>query len=239
MEKNPPLRVLLLISTQKLADKAEAMFRQANAPVLYRFHAAGTASSEMMDILGLGSIEKGVLAAIAPKPFADKALQRLHSKLGLGAPGSGVAFTLPLNGVNAILLKMLQPITGEPVPPRKDEALMPNAKHMLIAAVVNQGYSEKVMDAARAAGARGGSVLHSRHIFDGKSEEAISFWGFNVQEEKEIILIISGVENKRDIMEAISSRCGIRSEAQGLVISLPIDAAMGLGELEGDGWNLP
>ena len=47
--------------------------------------------------------------------------------------------------------------------------------------VVNQGYSEEVMNAARAAGAGGGTVLHSRRIGD---EEALSFWGISVQDQK-------------------------------------------------------
>lgn len=99
--------------------------------------------------------------------------------------------------------------------------------------MVNQGYSEQVMDAARAAGAGGGSVLHSRHVVD-SSKETVSFWGFHVQEEKEMILIISSAEKTLAIMKAISKECGMRSQAQGLVVSTPIDDALGLGELMDD-----
>ncbi len=100
--------------------------------------------------------------------------------------------------------------------------------------MVNQGYSEQVMDAARAAGAGGGSVLHSRHVVDSSSKETVSFWGFHVQEEKEMILIISSAEKTLAIMKAISKECGMRSQAQGLVVSPPIDDALGLGELMDD-----
>ncbi len=234
-EKGFSLRILLLVSTKKLADQAEKLFDQAGAPLLYRLHGTGTASSEMMDILGLGSIDKSLLVGIMPKLAAHKLLHRLHSKLGLGMPGSGVAITLPLSGGSAAIFKMLQPIAGgETAAGGKEETAMTNCKHMLIAAVVNQGYSEQVMDAARAAGAGGGSVLHSRHVVDSSSKETVSFWGFHVQEEKEMILIISSVEKKLAIMKAISEECGMRSQAQGLVVSLPIDDALGLGELMDD-----
>ncbi len=234
-EKRFPLRVLMLIATPKLADKAAKMFHDQAVPLLYRLHAVGTASSEMMDILGLGSIDKGLLAAVIPKCAADKMLRTLHRELRLGLPGSGIAFTLPLSGANALLFRMLCPMADQDLETagRKEEPSMNNCKHMLIAAVVNQGYSEQVMDAARSAGAVGGSVLHSRHIAGGEAKEAAtSFWGLHVQEEKEMILILADAESKLNIMKAISEACGMRSQAQGLVVSLPIDAALGLGELE-------
>lgn len=229
-EKGFPLRALLLICTPKLANKAEGIFRQAGAPLLFRLHAVGTASSEMMDILGLGSIDKSLLISAMPKAAADGMLEKLHKDLKLGLPGSGIACTVPLSGANALIFKMLQPMAGGAQPPaeRKEGNTMAECKHMLVAAVVNQGYSEQVMDAARAAGAAGGSVLHSRHITG--SEEAVSFWGLNVQEEKELILIIADKEHKLPIMNAIKENCGMRSDAQGIVVSVPIDAALGLGE---------
>ena len=81
------------------------------------------------------------------------------------------------------------------------------------------------MDAARAAGARGGTLMHSRSI---GSEEATNVWGLGVHEEKELVLILADHEMKVGIMRAISERCGMHSEAEGLVLSLPIDSVMGI-----------
>ena len=102
---------------------------------------------------------------------------------------------------------------------------MTEAKHTLVAAVVNRGFSEDVMNAARAAGARGGTVIHSRCI---GNEEATGVWGLSVQEEKEIILILSKAEVKLDIMRSITEMCGVNSKAQGVVFSFPVDSVMGL-----------
>lgn len=102
---------------------------------------------------------------------------------------------------------------------------MAEVKYVLIAAIVDRGFNNEVMDAARAAGAGGGTVIHSRSI---DSEEATGFWGLSVQEEKEIVLILAEAENKMNIMRAISEKCGMRSEAKGLVMSLPIDSVMGI-----------
>lgn len=95
----------------------------------------------------------------------------------------------------------------------------------LIAAIVDRGFSGDVMEAAKKAGAGGGTVLHSRSI---ESEEATNFWGMSVQEEKEIVLILTKHESKKEIMRAISENCGMQSKAKDLVMSLPIDSVMGI-----------
>jgi len=221
----------MLIAPPKLSDRAEGLFLRDGAPVLLRCHAVGTANSEMQDILGLGGIDKILLMALLPKPAADTLLRSLYKALGLGQRGSGIVCSLPVTAANSVLFRMLAGLAGTDLPTSNKEVFSLNeCKHSLIAAVVNQGYSDQVMDAARAAGAVGGSVLHSRHaVGDGVDT---SFWGLNVQEEKEIILIIASREGKLPIMKAIGEACGMRTKAQGLVVSLPMDSVLGLGEVE-------
>jgi len=100
----------------------------------------------------------------------------------------------------------------------------------LIITVVNQGYSEAVMDAARKAGARGGTVVHSRRL--GDDTEVLGFWGFSIQEEKEMVFIVANKAHKLDIMKAIGENCGLHSDAKGLVASLPIDSVIGIDQEE-------
>lgn len=227
MEQKAAYQLLVLIATPKLADKAAAMFLDSALPIQYRLGAEGTASSEIMDTLGLGSIDKAVLVSTVPRSFGSTMLGLLHSKLRLDAVNSGIAFTLPLSGANRLLLRLMQHTAAESGQPEngKDEDRMTQRKHALIAAIVNRGYSNEVMEAARGAGAGGGTVMHSRSI---DSEEASAFWGLGVKEEKEIVLILAEEEQKTAIMTAISGRCGTLSEAKGLVLSLPIDDVMGL-----------
>lgn len=220
----PKLRLLMLISTPKLADKASALIENAKIPLHYRLGAMGTASSEMMDILGLGSSEKGVLAAVSEKGTADLILKRLHKELKLGTVNSGIAFTAPLNGVSNFLLHIAESASSDD---RKDNTIMSESNYTMIAAIVNPGFSDNVMNVARSAGAGGGSVIHSRRISDKKN---IAFWGLNVQEEKEIVLIIAKNDSKLEIMQAIGKECGMRSDANGMVISLPIESVIGLDD---------
>lgn len=81
------------------------------------------------------------------------------------------------------------------------------------------------MDAARAVGAKGGTVLHSHSI---GNEEIMSFWGLSIPKAKDVVLILTETENKLKIMRAISERCGLHSDAKGIVLSFPIDTVIGL-----------
>ncbi len=225
---NAPMRLMLLIATPKLVDKAEAFLQAQHIPVQYRLTAAGTAPSEMLDMLGLGGIDKSALLAFLPKAQADATLKKLNRTLRLTAAGSGIAVTLPLSGLNNLLFRMLTAL-DEPTAERKDEQQMTESNFSLVAAIINQGYSDDVMTAAKTAGAGGGTILHTRHNGD---EATMKRWGLTLQEEKEIVLIVAPTTAKRAIMQAISTRCGMQSEAKGMVVSLPLDSVVGLSEDE-------
>ena len=226
-QKKLSFQLLTVITTPKLAEKTAEMFKKGALPLQYRFNAEGTASSEIMDMLGLGSTDKCVLVSMVPKHLSGVILDKLHSELHLDTVNSGIAFTIPLNGANNIILRMLTQNAEENayISDGKDENSMAETKHVLVAAIINRGFSGDVMEAAKSVGAKGGTVIHSRRI---GNEEVSSFWGLSVQEEKEIVLILSPVENKIDIMRSISEKCGMNSDAKGIVMSMPIDSVMGI-----------
>jgi len=226
-EKNVPCQLLLLIATPKLAGKAEEMFLNSGLPVQYRMNAKGTASSEIMDTLGLGSIDKCLLAAMLTKSQAKAMLKQLHSKLRLDAVNSGIAFTITLTGATRLLMRMVGAAGEQNAASTegKGDSTVAEDRYTLIAAIVDRGFGGNVMDAAREAGAGGGTIVHSRGI---ETQEATAFWGLSMQEEKEIVLIIAEHDSKLKIMSTIGEKCGMNTEAKGLVLSLPIDSVMGI-----------
>ena len=211
--------------TAEIAD-AE-MFKKGALPLQYRFNAEGTASSEIMDMLGLGSIDKSVLISMIPKELSDVLMDKLRSELQLNMANSGIAFTIPLNGANNLILRILAQNTGKEVLNigGKEENSMSETKYSLVAAIVNRGFSGDVMETVRGAGAKGGTVIHSRRI---GNEDVTNFWGLSVQDEKEIVLILTESANKVALMKCIGESCGMHSEAQGIVMSMPIDSVAGI-----------
>jgi nitrogen regulatory protein PII len=100
-------------------------------------------------------------------------------------------------------------------------------KYELVLCVVNAGFSQNVMEAARAAGAKGGTIVRARGTANPESEEC-----FNItnQPDKEIVMILTKKEIKDDIMHAVYKECGPASEGQGLVFSLPVNRTTTLKE---------
>ena len=93
-----------------------------------------------------------------------------------------------------------------------------------ILAIVNNGFAEEAMDAARAAGAKGGTILHGRGTI---SKDAEKFFNITIQPEKEIVMIIARATEADAILEGLYRVVGTSSNAQGVVFALPVDEALG------------
>ena len=101
-----------------------------------------------------------------------------------------------------------------------------NNNFEVILCIVNQGFSEAAMDAARKAGARGGTVMNARGT---ASKEAEKFYNITIQPEKEIIMILVAVDIKDKILKALYDAVGMDTAAQGIAFSLPVDNVVGIG----------
>ena len=98
----------------------------------------------------------------------------------------------------------------------------------LIITIVNRGFADEVMDAARKVGATGGTVLYARGT---GAEEAEKFFGITIQPEKEVVLILSLRETRNDIIKAICRRAGLTTAGHGISFSLPVDDVVGVANL--------
>ena len=84
--------------------------------------------------------------------------------------------------------------------------------HEVIFCIVNAGFSDAVMDAARKFGARGGTVIHARGT---ASSEAEKLFQITIQPEKEIVMILVPSEIKNDILHALYREVGLQTPGQG------------------------
>jgi len=98
-------------------------------------------------------------------------------------------------------------------------------KHEALFCIVNAGYSEAVMDTAKAFGAGGGTVIHARGT---ANTEAEKLYEITVQPEKEIVMILVPSDLKDDILTALYRSVGLNTPGQGIAFSMPVDAVVGL-----------
>ena len=185
------------------------------------FPGHGTATSEMRDLLG-GSKDKDIIVSFGTKKSVESLIHSIDSGLWEISRGHGLMMQLSPSAVNnltaAVLIHNSEEL-NEPV----DEVKMKNQfEHSLILMAVKQGFTDQVMQTARKAGAVGGTVIRSRLMGAELFEENL---GIRMDEEKEIIAILAAGNQRDAIMEAVNSEFGLRSPAQSILCSLPVDRA--------------
>ena len=97
---------------------------------------------------------------------------------------------------------------------------MAEHNHELIVCIVNAGFSQNVMEAARSAGAQGGTIIRARGAANPEAQE---FFNINIRSDKEVVLILVPKAIKDDILRAVYKDCGLADEAKGIAFSLPVN----------------
>ena len=90
----------------------------------------------------------------------------------------------------------------------------------LVVCIVNAGYSQNVMESARAAGAQGGTIVRVRGSANPEAEE---FFSISIQPDKEMVLILVPEAIKDDVLKAVYKDCGLGDKAKGIAFSLPVN----------------
>lgn len=222
------LKLLVTIVDRDKGRAAASLYRAENLHLDYLCMGLGTANSVILDYFGLSETEKDVVLTLAPVSRIPDIIRKCSEAFHLARPGRGILFTLPLSGISGHAPQILcRPEFLKSGHEKKKEVrtVEETVQYDLIVAVVNRGCINTVMDAARGAGARGGTALHARRV---GFEDGENLLGFSLQPEKELVAILTPRSQKQSMMQAISREAGIHSEAQGLLFSLPVDDMIGL-----------
>ena len=102
---------------------------------------------------------------------------------------------------------------------------MKTDNHEVIFAIVNSGYADEAMEAAKENGARGGTILNARGV---AGQEAAAFFGITLHTDKEILMLVVEKQHRDAILNALYSRMGMGKKAQGIAFSLPVSDVAGL-----------
>ena len=183
----------------------------------------GTADEQILKIMALDRTEKAVCFTVVT---GRKWLELKHAmsvRFHIEAPGVGVAFVMPLSSIGG--KRELMFLTDGQNYQKGEEKTLKGTEQELLIVIGNQGYSEQIMDAARSAGARGGTVLHARGTGMQKAEQ---FLGISLGSEKDIVLIVTATEGKNSMMHSIMTEAGPGTPAGAVVFSIPVEDTAGM-----------
>lgn len=225
MKKPEQMALIMSIVERGSGSKLVKLYSRNQISAHLRCEGQGTATSEILDILGLGGSEKDVILSIATRTAARVLLDKLDDELRGAAPGRGIAFTMPLTAISGLVAAFIDMKTK--VESEGSESMENQPKNSMILVTVNQGYTETVMETARKAGARGGTIIRGR--WAGDESFAQSSGITTLRDEKELIFIVAPTEIRSRIMDAVSKAHGLRTEAGAMVTSIGVEQLVHLG----------
>ena len=215
--------VISIVNTA-MAPRMNAIVGALRLPLSIELLGRGTATKSVLDLLGLSAREYHIIMTIADRERTDRLIDEARRNLYIEAPGQGIIVATPIKSVGGG--KTLANLSGgRPAEGAPDI----NFNYEIVLVIANEGHTDTVMDAAREAGARGGTVLHGKGT---GSEDAAKFFGVSIASEKEIVLIVAKTSEKTAIMKSVIDKAGTQTAAGAVVMSLPVSAIAGFGMID-------
>lgn len=155
----------------------------------------GTASNGIIQLLGLGDTSKDIVLILVDEPQKEKVLNSIITTCATKKAHFGVLCTVSVNN----FIKAGSQMQKVDFNLNHGDESMENS-YQMINVIVNKGYAEDAMDAARKAGAGGGTIIGAR----GTAREGdAKFFGMEIVPEKEMLMILVPSEKAESIVNAI------------------------------------
>lgn len=216
-------RMMLLLTITRRGEGTEIINTLTSHGVAWHFRAVGqgTASSEMMDILGIGSRDKDIVISLAAKRAAEQFAAELESD-PTRRGGHGIMMIFSLSAINNLTAVLAARAAKDISVQEADKAMKNEYKHSLVLIAVNRGCADDVMQVARGAGATGGTVIKA-NLADNDAGELL---GVSLEEERDIVAIMVPDTIRDRLMEDINRELGMRTNAQAILCSVGVEKAM-------------
>lgn len=216
-------RIVLLLSVIQRGKSAQyfKLMKENQVVLHYQCVGSGTASSEMMNILGLGTSDKDIMLSFSTYKTAEGLAGELGKLVGSSRSFNGISMIISTSAFSRISSEIIKRNSTSTVK-GDSENMQSEYKYSLILISVNRGFTDSVMQTAKKAGATGGTVIKAR-MAEGQIMEAYA--NTVLDEEKEIITILAPDNIRNQILEDVNREFGLKTEAQGVVLSVPVDKA--------------
>jgi nitrogen regulatory protein PII len=179
--------------------------------------ARGTAENRWLKLFDLTDIRQELVILIAEEGAAKQTLEEVNNSFHMDKPSHGIAFAMPLTNLIGDGQEWALKQAGNGGATEN----MYNA----IFVVVDRGKGSQVMEAAKAAGARGGTVINARGAGD---QEKTKVFHIEIEPEKEIVLILAPTDGTEAIVQAVRSGLQIDEPGKGIIFVQSVLQTYGL-----------
>ena len=221
------LYLLTTVTDRRQLSRFISLYQEKNIATHFITLGYGTYSGQSASYF-FGRTEKAVFFSLVSHATWRAVKRELERTIHIDVPGTGVAFIVPMSSIGGP--RELAFFTdGQNDFQRGEESVMQGTDRELLVVISNSGYNEMVMDAARAAGAYGGTVFHARGTGMQRAEK---FLGISLASEKDVTYIVVKTTQRDRIMQSVMLKAGLKTPAQSIVFSLPVTDTAGLRLIE-------
>ena len=168
----------------------------------------GTAENSIIQLLGLGDKSKDIVYILVEEEICQNVLDKIKESTQ-NKKIFGIVFTIDIN--NFLRSGSIKNLENENLGVEQM-----NDSYEMINVIVNKGYAEDAMAAARKAGAGGGTIINAR----GTAKEGdAKFLGIEIVPEKEMLLILVPKDKKDEIIKAISELPCLNKAGSGILFT--------------------
>lgn len=130
---------------------------------------------------------------------------------GFQKRGRGIAFSIPFRQWDSL-------------DAARYEASPTEHTHYCVMTIVDKGKSAACIQAARSAGAKGGTVIHGR----GAGVPVDFYFPLTIEPQKDVVIIITTKDKTHPIKEKISAELQLAKPGNGILFVLPVSKTSGL-----------
>jgi nitrogen regulatory protein PII len=191
-------------------------------------HGNGTATNDFYHVLGFDENKKQVVTSLVKERDWPAIKRDIEARFAISTYAKGIAFVSHIDSLCGVSVYKLVTNTRPLGLDKGDtpmEEINKNDNYEMIMAIVNDGYTDLVMDAARKAGARGGTILTARGTGNKDIEK---FFGVVITPEKQIVMILVPKDMKDAVIASVYKECGLNTKGQGIAFAMPVSDVIGI-----------
>ncbi|MFC4401575.1 P-II family nitrogen regulator [Gracilibacillus xinjiangensis] len=178
----------------------------------------GTIHNRILNLLAISDVRKEIVIMIANRKTTEVTLQHLNKVFNFEKPNHGIAFTT-----------LITDLLGTRSCKINDQSESEEGKTMFqnIMVIVDKGNAEDVIDAAKTAGSKGGTIINAR---GSGIHETSKLFSMDIEPEKEIVMILSDKNATTAIVDKIRSNLKIDEPGNGIIFVQEVSQTYGIYE---------
>jgi len=220
------VQMLTLILSENQSHKCLHLLKKQNIRNGVVIIGKGTVSSTVLNLFGITNQRRDIIKILLKKERAEEIMDYFDEMLQLSKPGHGIAYTSPV--ISAVGLHEQETKHEQTVTNKVQHNMEEKSMFKKLTVIVDRGMSDDVMDIAREAGVRGGTILHGRGA---NAEIATNLFGVEIEPEKELVIILMPDDLVDKVIHALCQELHLDEPGKGILYVEPVIDTRGLFEM--------